>query len=104
MTHDTNPLHPSFTTAADNFRFHTEMRWVHAEAIERHGGDLEDARKWITLVWRTQPDDVERAIIAAVVHLIDEAMAHETARLVRAIAARHARRMMTPEQYARDAA
>lgn len=99
-----DPLHPSFDSAADNFRFHTEMRWVHAEAIEKHGGDLEDARKWITLAWRSQPDAVERAIIAAVVHLIDEAMAHEKARLVRAIAARHARRMMTPEQYARDAA
>lgn len=99
-----DPLHPSFTSAADNFRFHTEMRWVHAESIEKHGGDLEDARKWITLVWRSQPDAVEQAIIAAVVHLLDEAIAHEKARLVRAIAARHARRMMTPEQYARSAA
>lgn len=103
MTYD-DPLLPRFTSAADNFRFHTEMRWVHAEAIEKHGGDLEDARKWITLVWRTTPDAVETAIIAAVVHLIDEALAHEKARLVRAIAARHARRMMTLEQYARSAA
>lgn len=95
MTHDTNPLHPYFTTAADNFRFHTEMRWVHAEAIEKHGGDLEDARKWITLVWRSNPDAVEQAIIAAVVHLIDEAMAHELAQMTRAMASKHSRQNIT---------
>lgn len=100
MTYD-DPLLPRFTNVADNFRFHTEMRWVHAEAIERHGGDLEDARKWISLVWRTQPDAVERAIIAAVVHLINEAMAHEAARLVRAIAAKHLHHITrTPQEQA----
>lgn len=100
----TDPLHPSFDSAADNFRFHTEMRWVHAEAIERHGGDLEDARKWITLVWRVEPDPVETAIIAAVTHLIDEAMAHELAQMTRAMASKHTRRMMATSHLLESAA
>lgn len=100
MTYD-DPLLPRFTNVADNFRFHTEMRWVHAEAIERHGGDLEDARKWITLAWRSQPDAVEQAIIAAVVHLIDEALAHEHAQYTRAITAKHLHHITrTPQEQA----
>lgn len=33
MTHDTNPLHPYFTTAADNFRYLAKIGWF-AAAIE----------------------------------------------------------------------
>lgn len=89
-----NPLHPRFVDDADGAktaRFEASFRWLHAEAVQKHNGNLDRAMEWI-LRWRPEPDDVEAALMLAVAQLIDDAKDNQYQRSVRAIQARHERR------------
>lgn len=101
-----NPLHPKFVDDADGkkaARFDRSFRWLHAEAVQKNNGNLDRAMEWI-LRWRSQPDDVEAALMLAVAQLIENARDDQYRRLVRSTQQRHERRMMATSHLLESAA
>lgn len=91
-----NPLNPKFANDADGAkaaRFVDSFKWLHAEAVTRNHGNLPRAAEWV-LTWRSEPDDVEAALMLAVSHLIEQSMDFRHRRMAQVVQQRHERRMM----------
>ena len=89
-----NPLHPRFVDDTDGKkaeRFNAHFKWLHAEAVTRNNGNLPRAAEWV-LTWRSEPDDVEAALMLAVSHLIEQSMEFRHRRMAEVVQQRHERR------------